>query len=223
MPEEIIAYSLPITHPVSLEKAIAHLQEADPIMAKVIERVGPMTLATEKPYFYALASSIISQQISVKAAAAIEKRFLALFPNSDKAEVSPVRLLAVPVEDLRAVGLSGQKARYILDLAEKIELGTVNLAQVEKQDDEIIIQQLIQVKGIGRWTAEMFLIFSLNRPNILPVDDLGFRAAIHKLYGFEERPSPKILKQFAHERGWPPYSTVATWYLWQSLRLEAEN
>lgn len=202
--------------------AIRHLQERDEVMARLIEKVGPFTLTLERPYFYALVSSIISQQISTKAAAAIQQRFMALFPDSSPAEVIPSKLLTIPVEQLRAAGLSGQKARYVLDLAEKIELGVVDLAHVEKLDDEEIISQLTKVKGIGRWTAEMFLIFSLARPDVLPVDDLGFRAAVHRLYGLEERPAPKVLRQFAHERGWSPYSTAATWYLWRSLSLKED-
>ena len=188
-------------------------------LASLIEQVGPFKLTSERPYFYALTSSIISQQISTKAAAAIQKRFLALFPDSKPEEVTPARVLLTSKEDLRAAGLSEQKARYLYDLAEKIELGVVDLEHVENLSDEEIISQLIQVKGIGRWTVEMFLIFSLARPDVLPVDDLGFRSAIHKLYGFEERPAPKVLRQFAHERGWSPYSTAATWYLWRSLSL----
>jgi DNA-3-methyladenine glycosylase II len=205
------------------QAAMSHLRQTDSIMAGLIERVGPFKLTSERPYFYALVSSIISQQISTKAAAAILKRFLALFPDSSPLAVTPARILAISHDDLRAVGLSGQKARYVYDLAEKIELGVVDLEHVDDLGDEEIIAQLTKVKGIGRWTVEMFLIFSLARPDVLPVDDLGFRTAIHRLYGFEERPAAKILRQFAQERGWSPYSSAATWYLWRSLNLKDES
>lgn len=204
---------------VQSQAAMSHLCQQDPVMAALIEQVGPFKLSSERPYFFALTSSIISQQISVKAAAAIQKRFLALFPDEKPEEVTPSRILVISKETLRSVGLSEQKARYLYDLAEKVELGVVDFDHIDNLSDEEIISQLIQVKGIGRWTAEMFLIFSLARPDVLPVDDLGFRSAIHKLYGFAERPSPKVLRQFAQERGWPPYSTAATWYLWRSLSL----
>ena len=207
---------------IQAQAAMQHLSQADPIMAKVIERVGPFELTSRQPYFFALVSSIISQQISTKAAAAILNRFLSLFPASKPEEVIPSRLLALSVETLRTVGLSAQKARYAFDLAEKIELGEVNLENLENLSDEEIISQLTKVKGIGRWTVEMFLIFSLTRPDVLPIDDLGFRMAIQKLYGFEERPAPKILRQFAQERGWSPHSSAATWYLWRSLNLKDE-
>jgi DNA-3-methyladenine glycosylase II len=201
------------------QAAMNHLRRIDPVMAGVIEQVGPFKLTPKRPYFFALASSIISQQISTKAAEAIQKRFLALFADSNPEEVTPARVLVIPKDTLRAAGLSEQKARYLYDLAEKIELGVVDLAHVENLSDEEIIHQLTQVKGIGRWTVEMFLIFSLGRPDVLPVDDLGFRTAIQHLYGFEERPSPKILRKFAEEKGWSPYSSAATWYLWRSLSL----
>ncbi|NWJ95564.1 MAG: DNA-3-methyladenine glycosylase 2 family protein [Chloroflexi bacterium] len=204
------------------EKAMHHLQECDTVIAGLIEQIGPYSITPEQPYFFALLSSIISQQISTKAAAAIQNRFLALFPDSSPAEVTPSRLLTLPKEDLRTAGLSEQKVRYGYDLAEKVEEGVVDLTRIDDLPDEEIIRQLTKVNGIGRWTAEMFLIFSLARPDVLPADDLGFRTAVQRLYGFKERPDPKIVRRFAQVQGWSPYSTAATWYLWRSLNLKDE-
>ncbi len=200
--------------------AARHLSENDPVMARLVERAGPFIIEPKKPYFFSLVSSIISQQISTVAAASILKRFMSLFPEVSAGGITSAQVLALTEDQLRGAGLSGQKARYLKDLAEKIETGQVDLANIEQFSDEEIIQQLTLVKGIGRWTVEMFLIFSLGRPDVLPVDDLGFQNGVHRLYGLPDRPSPKILKQFALEKGWSPYCSAATWYLWRSLALK---
>lgn len=192
--------------------AEAHLAAADPALARLIATHGPCTLVPDPRYFHTLVDSIISQQISVKAAASILRRFQALLPDGT---VTPEAILALPLEEMRAAGLSGAKARYVRDLAEKVAAGVVDLEGIRHEPDEAVIRELVQVKGIGRWTAEMFLIFSLGRLDVLPVDDLGFRTAAQRVYGLAALPGKADLQALA--AGWHPYATVATWYLWRSL------
>ena len=194
-------------------KAIRHLKMVDPVLAPIIELVGPFKPNWVGERFAALGYSIISQQISTKAAASIRKKVL---DQLGPAGFTPQSILRQKFIALRNCGLSNQKATYLQDLATKVSKGHVELHSIHDHDDEIVIERLIQVRGIGRWTAEMFLIFSLGRPDVLPVDDLGLRAAIKRLDGLKEMPT----KQAVRERGalWKPYSSVATWYLWQSLR-----
>jgi len=153
------------------DAAIAHLRAADPVLARIIDAVGPYQLRRDPGHFYALLSSIVSQQISVRAAAAVMRRVAALFPPDEGPTARGV--VALGTEPLRAAGLSGQKTRYVLDLAERVAGASLDLERMAALDDEEVIVALTQVKGIGRWTAEMFLIFSLGRPNVLPVDDLA--------------------------------------------------
>ncbi len=196
-------------------KAVRHLKKSDRRLAKTIDAVGPFRPNMVLERFPALAYSIISQQISIKAAASIRQKVLDLLaPRA----LSPEALLAQRFEDLRSAGLSRSKAAYLLDLASKVAARVIELERLHEADDEEVIASLIQVKGIGRWTAEMFLIFSLGRPNVLPVDDLGLKTAVKKLYRLPALPTKADLRQ----RGelWQPYCSVATWYLWQSLRLE---
>ena len=186
-----------------------HLRSVDPTMATIIELVGPCTLIPEASGFATLADAIISQQISVKAANAIAARV-----TLSLGALAPEPIAAATVEQLRALGLSQQKARYLLDLAEKTLSGAVDFAALPHLDDETAIGQLIQVKGIGRWTAEMYLMFGLARPDILPVDDLGLRQAVQRWYGLTDPPKPLLLRQLAEP--WRPYRSIATWYLWRS-------
>jgi len=192
---------------------LEHLRQADPILAELIARFGVVMRERERPPFYALMASIVSQQISVKAAAAIMGRLLALFPAG--LAVGPAALLAVPPEQLRAVGLSAAKVRYMYDLAEKVAGGTVNLAQLPQLSDEAVIDALCQIKGIGRWTAEMFLMFSLGRLDVLPVDDLGLRTSIQRNYSLDQLPKAAEIRSLAEP--WRPYRSIATLYLWESL------
>ena len=194
--------------------ATAYLSEIDPIMANAIERVGPCTLTPNPNLFETLVDAIISQQISVKAADAIMAR-LRVAVNGGL--ISPEALLVLEDDALRAVGLSPQKMRYMRDLAERVSSGQLNLEQLSELEDEAVITELVKVKGIGRWTAEMMLIFSLGRPDVLPVDDLGFLEGVRAAYGLEARPTAKELR----ERGelWRPYRTFATWYMWGVRRL----
>lgn len=192
---------------------MAHLRRADPVMAGLVDAFGVITRQRDHPPFYALMSSIVSQQISVKAAAAIMARLIALFPEG--VAVGPAAVLAASPDDLRAVGLSAAKVRYIRDLAEKAASGAVDLAALPSLPDEEVIAALCLVKGIGRWTAEMFLMFSLGRPDVLPVDDLGLRASIQRNYGFEQLPTAAQIRPLAEP--WRPYRSLATFYLWESL------
>ncbi len=194
-------------------KAISHLRTADPILKNIIDRIGECTLAPMNNYFVALLEAIISQQLSVKAAATIFSRFLGLY--TDGKNPKPADILATPNDQLRQAGLSRQKLSYVKDLAEKLENGAIDTRKFSLMSDKEIIDELVQVKGIGRWTAEMFLIFALNRPDVLPVDDLGFRKAIKLEYNLSELPDAKQIEKIAVP--WHPYSTIATWYLWESL------
>src|SRR5260370_866735 len=197
--------------------APAYLSDIDPIMARAIARVGPCTLEPNPNVFEALIDAIISQQISVKAADAIMARLRAALPAESAASITPQVLLPLEHDALRAVGLSTPKARYVRDLTERVISGQLNLERLVELDDERVIEELIAVKGIGRWTAEMILIFSLGRPDVLPVDDLGLLEGVREAYGLEARPTAKEVR----ERGeiWRPYRTFATWYMWGVRRL----
>ncbi len=194
--------------------ATAYLSEVDPVMRATIERVGPCTLEPDPDIFNALVNAIISQQISVRAADAIMARVRAALPEG---KVTPEALLPFDFDRLRTLGLSTPKARYILNLVEHVCSGQLKLEVLSELDDEEIIRQLTAVKGIGRWTAEMCLIFTFGRPDVLPVDDLGFLEGIRTAYQLAARPS----KQEVRERGelWRPYRTFATWYMWSIRRL----
>ncbi len=194
--------------------ATAYLSEVDPVMRATIERVGPCTLEPDPDIFSALVDAIISQQISVRAADAIMARVRAALPVG---KVTPEALLPFDFDRLRTLGLSTPKARYILNLVEQVCSGQLQLEVLSELDDEEIIRQLIAVKGIGRWTAEMCLIFTFGRTDVLPVDDLGFLEGIRVAYQLAARPS----KQEVRERGelWRPYRTFATWYMWSIRRL----
>ena len=197
--------------------ATAYLSEIDTIMANAIERVGPCTLIPNPQLFETLVDAIISQQISVKAADAIMARLRAVLHAEANGLISPEALLSLEDDTLRAVGLSPQKMRYIRDLTERVSSGQLELERLSELDDEAVIAELVKVKGIGRWTAEMMLIFSLGRPDVLPVDDLGFVEGVREAYSLDARPTPKEMR----ERGevWRPYRTFATWYMWGVRRL----
>ncbi|MEQ8787343.1 MAG: DNA-3-methyladenine glycosylase [Pirellulaceae bacterium] len=192
--------------------AVKHLQRRDKVLHAAVRRVGPCRLKLQRDRFGCLARAIISQQISVAAARSIRGRLLELAGPDG---ITPQSLLRQSPESLRTAGVSPQKSRYLLDLAEKVHRGEVPLARIGRLDDEQVIESLTRIKGVGRWTAEMFLIFSLGRMDVLPVDDLGVRSAIRRLYGLADLPD----KATCHEIGapWRPYASVASWYLWRSL------
>ncbi|HJT57021.1 MAG TPA: DNA-3-methyladenine glycosylase [Ktedonobacteraceae bacterium] len=197
--------------------ATTYLSDIDPVMALAIERVGPCKLEPNPNVFEALVDAIISQQISVRAADAIMARLRAALPAEFAGTITPQALLPLEHDALRAVGLSTPKARYIRDLTERVSSGQLNLERLTELDDEKVIEELIVVKGIGRWTAEMILIFSFCRPDVLPVDDLGLLEGVREAYGLEARPTPKEMR----ERGeiWRPYRTFGTWYMWGVRRI----
>jgi DNA-3-methyladenine glycosylase II len=196
-----------------IQVGIKHLRK-DRIMRKIIDTVGPFTLRPTRNRFAILVQSIISQQISGAAARNIRSRLNTLL---EPVGLTPENLASLAESDLRSVGLSRQKASYILDLAQKTLNGTVELNKIGRLSDDDVIEMLTQVKGIGRWTAEMFLIFSLGRLDVLPVDDLGVRSAIKNLYGLKELPNKPTCIEVAAT--WRPYATIASWYCWRSLDL----
>jgi DNA-3-methyladenine glycosylase II len=202
----------------TVDKAINYLSTKDANMAAAIARVGRCTLQPNPNVFEALVDAIVSQQISVKAADAILARLRAA---TDRGEITPAALLLFEHDDLRGVGLSTPKARYIRDLAERVVSGELDLAALERLDDEAVITRLVAVKGIGRWTAEMILIFALARPDVLPVDDLGFVEGVRAAYALASRPTRQELLE--RGEGWRPYRTIATWYMWGVRRLEQRN
>ena len=197
----------------SLAAASTHLENADPILGQVIARIGLPQIGRERDAWRALSSSIIGQQVSVHAARAIRGRFASIIPDRDFP--LPADIGSTPDEVLRAAGLSGNKVLAIRDLAAHFEAGKINARKLAKMEDEAVIAALIPVRGIGRWTAEMFLMFSLGRPDVLAVDDLGLRNAMKKLYDLPEIPKPDAMREIAAP--WRPFRSVASWYLWRSL------
>ncbi len=192
-------------------KARRHLARRDPVLKQLIAAVGPCTLRHEPDGFAALVRSIVAQQISTRAAASIHARLLAAL---GRRRVRPAALLALSDQELRAAGLSASKARSLRDLAEKVHGGQVPLQRLPELTDEEVIALLVPVRGIGRWTAQMFLIFSLGRPDVLPLDDLGLRAGVQQAYALPDLPDRAALTALAE--AWRPYRSVATWYFWRS-------
>jgi DNA-3-methyladenine glycosylase II len=192
------------------------LMRRDPVLGALIKQIGACGMADRqrKDHLTALIGSIVSQQLSTKAASTIFSRFVALFP--DNAIPGADAIAGVDDVRLRAVGFSGQKVSYLRDLCGRIQDGRLNLDALDALEDEEVIERLTSVKGFGRWTAEMFLMFRLHRPDVLPVGDLGIQNAVQRLYRLRKRPDPKRLIRLGEP--WRPYRSVACWYLWQSLR-----
>ncbi len=197
-----------------LHHAVKHLTQQDPLLAAVIARSPLPTLTPHTHYYRELVESIISQQLSVKAAETILKRFQALFTTEFP---SPAEILEKDIETFRSVGLSRQKASYIRDLAEKVEDGTVTFDHLDSLTNNEIITELVQIKGVGVWTIHMFLIFCMGRLDVLPVGDLGIARGIQQLYGFENKPTTEDMEAIAKTNHWHPYQSVASWYIWRSL------
>ncbi len=195
----------------SAERALAHLREKDPVLAAIIERVGPYNMQYREPVFATLVRSIVFQQLHGKAATTIFNRLL----EKAGGQLTPESILKLRPPQMRAVGLSQQKLTYIRDLAKKVKAGKVSFENLPQLTDEEVIAQLTQIKGIGVWTAHMFLMFALRRENVLPVGDLGIRAAMRKAYGMKVLPKPITMHRLA--RGWHPYCSIACWYMWRSL------
>jgi 3-methyladenine DNA glycosylase/8-oxoguanine DNA glycosylase len=207
--------------------AVQILSERDPRLGEVIARVGPCGLGiprseahySSRAYFESLAAAIVGQQLSAKAAATIFSRVRALGPDPSVFP-SPAELLAIPEPTLRAAGLSAAKATSVRDLAGRVVRGELHLDSLEAMDDDAVIEELCMVKGIGRWTAEMFLMFRLGRLDVLPVADLGIQKGIQRLFNCRKRPSPDRMRVLT--RAWRPYRSVACWYLWRLPELDAK-
>jgi DNA-3-methyladenine glycosylase II len=218
-----------------MRKAVTHLKKSDPVLRAIIERVGPCRMEFGAPTFHNLAEAIVYQQLNGKAAATIFKRFSALTGDP----LTPKGILKLAPEQLRSVGLSKQKSSYLFDMAERADRGELDFSRVPTMSDEEVIEHLTQVKGVGVWTAHMFLMFTLKRPNILPTGDFGIRMAVSRHY-MDKRAAKKLPPKTAKKKSarkskpreitlptpaqmekiaksWEPYRSVACWYLWRSL------
>ena len=224
-----------------MRKAVLHLQKSDPVMRRIIGQIGPCKMKFGEPVFHSLAEAIVYQQLNGKAAETIFNRFAALAGNP----LTPEGILKLTPEQMRSAGLSQQKSSYLRDMAERAHRGELNFAGLPGLSDDDVIKHLTQVKGVGVWTAHMFLMFTLRRPNVLPVGDFGIRMAMHKHYLAKNRktavakstkgtsgksakkivrpeiilPKPDQMEKIA--KLWEPYRSVACWYLWQSLDVKA--
>lgn len=200
----------------SPEAALAHLRACDPVLASIIERVGPYGMQYREPTFRALVRSIVFQQLHGKAAQAIFNRLEAKAGGV----ITPESILRLRPTQMRSLGLSKQKLTYIRDLARKTRDGIVEFHRFPQMSDEEVIAELTKVKGIGEWTAHMFLMFALRRQNILPTGDYGVRSAMRKAYGMKVMPKPRTMERIA--KSWHPYCSVASWYMWRSLDVPVE-
>ncbi|KQO19128.1 DNA-3-methyladenine glycosylase [Acidovorax sp. Leaf78] len=192
-------------------EACKHLMKKDRVMKRLIPQFGDAALRTRRDAFVTLARSIVGQQVSVTAAQAVWERFVALLPRGMK----PASVLKLKIDDMRAAGLSARKVDYLVDLAIHFESGKLHVKDWAAMDDEAIIAELVAIRGIGRWTAEMFLIFYLMRPNVLPLDDPGLIAGISHNYFSGDPVSRSDAREVAE--AWKPWCSVATWYIWRSL------
>ncbi|WP_326533750.1 DNA-3-methyladenine glycosylase family protein [Pseudorhodoferax sp.] len=192
------------------QDACRHLVRKDRVMKRLIPQFGDACLETRGDAFITLARSIIGQQISVKAAQTVWDRF-ALLPRT----LTPAAVLKLKVDDMRAAGLSARKVEYLVDLALHFETGALHVRDWHAMEDEAIIAELVAIRGIGRWTAEMFLIFHLMRPNVLPLDDIGLINGVSQNYFSGDPVSRSDLREVA--AAWSPFASVATWYIWRSL------
>jgi DNA-3-methyladenine glycosylase II len=192
-------------------KAVLHLKASDPVLAAIIERIGPCKMEFGEPTFHSLAEAILYQQLNGKAAVTIFNRFAALAGNP----LTPEGILKLTDAQMREVGLSRQKTSYLRDLSEKTRAGLLEFERMPEMTEEDVIAHLTQVKGVGVWTAHMFLMFTLRRPDILPVGDYGVQAAMKKHYKKRKWPKPDVMQKIA--KPWTPYRSIACWYLWKSM------
>jgi DNA-3-methyladenine glycosylase II len=197
--------------------ALQHLRKSDPIMAAIIERVGPFAIQYRDPCFETLVRSIVYQQLSGRVASVI---FARLHAAAGEEHLTPAGIMKLRPERMRRLGLSAQKTLYIRELAKHTRRGSIVFANLPDSDDATVIEHLTQVKGIGVWTAHMFLMFALRRPDVLPVGDLGIRSGMKKAYGLDDLPKPAEMEKIA--ANWKPYTSIACWYLWRSLDKTAE-
>jgi len=197
-----------------MRKAVNHLKKSDPVLRAIIERVGPCRMNFDEPEFSSLAEAIVYQQLNGTAAATIFNRFAALAGEP----LTPEGILKLSDAQLRSVGLSKQKSAYLKDLSAKTSAGLLDFSRLPELSDDEVIEHLTQVKGVGVWTAHMFLMFSLRRPNVLPTGDYGVQVAIKKHYKKRKLPKPKDMEKIA--KAWEPYRSVACWYMWRSLDIK---
>ncbi len=195
-----------------MRSAIQHLKKSDPVMAAIIQRVGKFTLQYREPSFETLVRSIVYQQLSGRVASVIFSR---LHAAAGEERLTPAGIMKLRPERMRKLGLSRQKTLYIRELAKHTRRGSVIFEALSGFDDAGVIEHLTRVKGIGVWTAQMFLMFALRRPDVLPVADLGIRSAMKKAYGLDDLPKPLEMERIAVS--WKPHTSVACWYLWRSL------
>jgi DNA-3-methyladenine glycosylase II len=199
-----------------MQPATSHLETADPVLAAIIRRIGPCVFAKREPTFETLARSITFQQLSGKAAGTIFGRV----KKASGRRFTPAAFLKLTPEQLRACGLSRQKIASLTDLATRCVRREINFRKLDQLSDDEIIELLSRVRGVGVWTVQMFLMFALQRPNIMPLSDLGIRNAVKKAYNLPELPKPAELTEIAEK--WHPHCSIACWYLWRSLDQEAE-
>jgi DNA-3-methyladenine glycosylase II len=197
-----------------MRKAVDHLKKSDPVMRRIIDRVGPCRMEFGEPVFHSLAEAIVYQQLNGKAALTIFKRFATVAGEP----VTPEGIAKLTDQQLRSVGLSKQKSSYLRDMAERAIRGDLNFTRLPDMTDEEVIEHLTQVKGVGVWTAHMFLIFTLKRANVLPTGDYGVQMAIKKHYNKRKPPKPVQMEKIA--KAWEPYRSIACWYLWRSLDIK---
>ena len=197
-----------------MRKAINHLKKSDPVLRAIIERVGPCRMEFGEPTFHSLAEAIVYQQLNGKAAVTIFKRFT----DAAGEPVTPQGVLKLSEQQMRAIGLSKQKSSYLRDLAAKTQSGLLNFEKLADMAEADVIEHLTQVKGIGTWTAHMFLMFTMRRPDVLPTGDYGIQVAMKKYYRKRKLPKPKDMERIA--KVWIPYRSIACWYLWQSLDIK---
>jgi DNA-3-methyladenine glycosylase II len=197
-----------------MRKAINYLKKSDPILSAIIESVGPCRMEFGPPEFHSLAEAIVYQQLNGKAAVTIFKRFAALAGEP----LTPEGILRLTDAQLRSVGLSKQKSSYLKDMAGRAARGELDFTRLPEMTDNEVIKHLTQVKGVGVWTAHMFLMFTLRRPNVLPTGDYGIQMAIKKHYTKRKMPKPEVMAKIA--KSWEPYRSMACWYLWRSLDIK---
>ncbi len=195
-----------------MRSAIKHLKKSDPVIAAIIQRVGPYAIEYREPSFESLVRSIVYQQLSGRVASVIFGR---LHAAAGEEQLTPAGIMKLRPEKMRKLGLSGQKTLYIRELAKHTKRGDIVFENLPDSDDALVIEHLTRVKGIGVWTAQMFLMFALRREDVLPVADLGIRSAMKKAYGLEDLPKPDEMEKIA--TAWKPYTSIACWYLWRSL------
>ncbi len=195
-----------------IKAARLHLQKSDPVMKRIIKQVGPFTAKVRRDRFLTLVRSIISQQISGSAARTIQSR---LIETVAPEKISPDSLANFDIDRLRSIGVSRQKASYLLDLANRVQKGEVDLARIGRVSDEAVIAELTRINGIGVWTAQMFMMFSLGRLDVFPIDDLGIQNGIKRNYDIRGKLTKQKMERIS--KPWRPYSTIASWYLWRSL------